>query len=715
MKAFNSLKLSVKLPLIIVTLSLVAAFATGVMSYVSGRANVEAQARQKLEAVLENRTAALEGWLSGIREDAAAQAANPSVQDAISEFSAAWNAMGGDQETTLQRLYIELNPHPIGSKDALDAAADGGLYSALHAKYHPYFRAFLRARGYYDVFLFDADGNTVYTVFKEADFATNAATGRWSATDLGAVFRAARDKAGQGGVAFSDFRAYAPSNNAPASFIAAPVKDREGRFLGVVAFQMPIERMNALMQNTAGLGATGETYIVGADFMMRTNSRFSKESTILTRKIESPTVKAALAGERTLQQVNDYRNVPVFSAAAPIAFEGAAWAVIAEQDAAELLAPVNAMLRNLIVQLVLSMLILSAIGYFVSRGMTRPIAALTRAMGKIAGGDYAAQVGGAKRGDEIGAMAKTLLHFRDALAKGEETTRVALFKGAAFDGSNAAMMLVDRDFKITFINGAAEQLFRTHRETFVKSWPNFDPDKIVGTCIDIFHKNPAHQRQMLADPSRLPYHTEITIGDLKIALNVSGVFDAKRNYVGNVLQWADVTAERMNAGVLAAMGRAQAMIEFLPDGTIVNANENFLNAVGYSLQEIVGRHHSMFAAPDYAKSGEYRNFWETLRRGEYFAGQFTRIGKGGREVVIQASYNPILDGDGKAFKVVKFCTDLTAQETERRKIEAERAANARDQQVVVDGLAQGLITSSPRAISPHASPRNSAAIMKRSV
>ncbi|NBW09996.1 MAG: methyl-accepting chemotaxis protein [Caulobacteraceae bacterium] len=127
----------------------------------------------------------------------------------------------------------------------------------------------------------------------------------------------------------------------------------------------------------------------------------------------------------------------------------------------------------------------------------------------------------------------------------------------------------------------------------------------------------------------------------------------------------DITAQKLESanfeGQIAAINKAQAVIEFSVDGTIQSANENFTGAVGYRLEDIVGRHHSLFVDPEYAASAEYRRFWEKLGRGEYDAGQYRRIGKDGREIWIQASYNPILDSAGRPFKVVKYATDITAQ------------------------------------------------------
>lgn len=127
----------------------------------------------------------------------------------------------------------------------------------------------------------------------------------------------------------------------------------------------------------------------------------------------------------------------------------------------------------------------------------------------------------------------------------------------------------------------------------------------------------------------------------------------------------DITAEKLKnadfSGQIDAIGKSQAVIEFNMDGTIISANENFLGAVGYSLQEIQGQHHSMFVEPEYKSSIEYQQFWEKLRRGQYDTAEYKRIGKGGKEIWIQASYNPILDVNGEPFKVVKYATDVTAR------------------------------------------------------
>jgi methyl-accepting chemotaxis protein len=151
----------------------------------------------------------------------------------------------------------------------------------------------------------------------------------------------------------------------------------------------------------------------------------------------------------------------------------------------------------------------------------------------------------------------------------------------------------------------------------------------------------------------------------------------------------DVTAQKLAsanfAGQISAIGKSQAVIEFALDGTILFANQNFLDAMGYAAEEITGRHHSLFVEEEYARSKEYTQFWDALRSGTYQSAEFRRLGKNGREVWIQASYNPILDLSGRPFKVVKYATDVTA-----------RKAAVADMGAALASLAEGDLTASLR-------------------
>lgn len=159
----------------------------------------------------------------------------------------------------------------------------------------------------------------------------------------------------------------------------------------------------------------------------------------------------------------------------------------------------------------------------------------------------------------------------------------------------------------------------------------------------------------------------------------------------------DVTVEKMQTsdyeGKTNAISRVQAVIEFNLDGTIINANENFTGAFGYSLDEIKGKHHRMFCEPEYVASAEYKAFWEKLARGEYDAGEYKRFGKGGKEIWINASYNPIFDASGRPFKVVKFATDVTSAKLANADFEGKIKAIGRAQAVIEFNLDGSVIVA----------------------
>ncbi|MPY71919.1 MAG: HAMP domain-containing protein [Alphaproteobacteria bacterium] len=419
LRIFPSLKISHKLSAMVVGGALVACLGVGVASFVLAKRNLDSAEQRSLVTLVETRADSLARYLDSIEQDLAYQAVNPAVHDALAQFSLAWEAFGGDAGKRLQKLYIDDNPHPTGKKDELDAATDASDYSATHRKYHPFFRKFLRARGYYDIFLLDAKGNVVYTVFKEPDYATNMLDGQWKDTDLGAAFRAVRDDAKAGQVVFLDFKPYAPSNGAPASFIASPLIDGSGKFVGVFVLQMPIDAINSVMTATAGLGRTGETFIVGRDGLMRSQSRFTAEPTILKRRVDGPAVDAALDGKRSAAEGTGSGGQAALLAFAPFDFHGTRWAFIAERALDEVFAPVREMRNAAAVATLVILLALAVVGFLITRRFARPIGAMTRTMTLLADGDREAEVPARDRGDEIGEMARAVQVFKESMIENE--------------------------------------------------------------------------------------------------------------------------------------------------------------------------------------------------------------------------------------------------------------------------------------------------------
>ncbi|WP_200284569.1 methyl-accepting chemotaxis protein [Rhabdochromatium marinum] len=246
----------------------------------------------------------------------------------------------------LQSLYIGENSHPLGEKHRLDDPGDGSAYSALHRRYHPWIRSYLEAFGYYDIFLVNSgSGEIVYSVFKELDYATSLITGPYAKTNFADAFRRA-DAAPPGEVVLVDFARYTPSYEAPAGFVATPIFNGNQR-LGVAIFQFPIDRLNAIMGERAGLGKTGETYLVGADRLMRSDAFLDADQRSVeasfrdpeTGRIDTKATREAFNGTRDTRVIQGYADHPVLSAYAPLEVAGLHWAILAEIDVAEAFSP----------------------------------------------------------------------------------------------------------------------------------------------------------------------------------------------------------------------------------------------------------------------------------------------------------------------------------------------------------------------------------------
>ncbi|WP_279478916.1 methyl-accepting chemotaxis protein [Aureimonas sp. SK2] len=231
---------------------------------------------------------------------------------------------------------------------------------------------------------------------------------------------------------------------------------------------------------------------------------------------------------------------------------------------------------------------------------------------------------------------------------------------AALEGLSANVMLADADLRITFVNASLTKLLQEAEADLRKELPNFSVAKLIGSNIDIFHKTPSHQRNLLgALQSR--YNATIRVADWIFDLVVTPLRKDGRTFAFCV-EWADAKVRLANidyTSQIAAINRSQAVIEFRTDGTVITANEAFLKATGYRLDEVVGQNHSLFVDSAYRAGPDYARFWEELRGGRFQSGEFRRVAKGGEEVWIQGSYNPIMDAKGKVAKIVKFAVDVT--------------------------------------------------------
>ncbi|GBF48979.1 putative methyl-accepting chemotaxis protein [Leptospira ryugenii] len=262
--------------------------------------------------------------------------------------------------------------------------------------------------------------------------------------------------------------------------------------------------------------------------------------------------------------------------------------------------------------------------------------------------------------------------------KWSETEKERKLMSGALGRITTNVMLADKNLNIIYMNDAVKKMFTLSEADIRKQLPHFSADKLMGTNIDLYHRNPAMQRGLLQD-LRSEHRSSIRIGNREFNLIANTIFDAKGKKLANIVEWADMSETNAEQ---RAVEKSQATIEFSTDGSIIKANENFLLLMGYSLEEIKGKHHRIFVDPKEVQSEDYKRFWELLNRGEHQTAEFRRITKSGSEVWLQATYTPILDTTGKPVKIIKFASDITHQKIKNLDYEGQIEAINRAQATI---------------------------------
>jgi methyl-accepting chemotaxis protein len=411
-----------------------------------------------------------------------------------------------DDSISLQYAFISNNPKALGEKDALEELGDGTLYSNLHKIYHPPIRDYLKRFEYYDIFLVDHEsGDIVYSVFKELDFTTSLKDGPYAKSGIARAFNQAAQASKNDFFVIEDFSPYLPSYQDPAAFIASPIFDGDQK-LGVLIFQMPIDRINAIMTHDqkwaeSGLGESGETYLVGTDYKMRSLSRFliedpsgyhemmaalpgidsnllstieAKQTTIGLQEVKTFGTESALNGEKSFAIFDDYRNVSVLSAYAPINIEGLDWAIMSEIDAEEAFASSEALFESIVqISGVVSFVVLVfavLTSYLFSRQLTRPIVAFQECLENInETSDLTLRVP-VKGRDEIGQSARAinalLDKFQGSVAYLSDISTKLMSSSQVLheQTKNGLAASADQQAQSQSIASAAEQLNATSNE-----------------------------------------------------------------------------------------------------------------------------------------------------------------------------------------------------------------------------------------------------------
>ncbi len=442
MKFIPQLKIAQKLPLALVGSALVVSAGVGIASYLIGLGTVTEQRDQSMQASLNTATSLVSDYYSSAEVDLRLFVQRSDTVTAMKNLTRAMDElrMGLKERAAiqLQTAYVTDNPNPDDRAAVDSVGAMGASYDPVHKRYHPGFRTLQLERAYSDVLMISAAGDVVYSVAKNTDFATNVLTDTTAAASgLGQAFAAAKDLA-DGEAAFVDFTVYGPTGTAE-SFMAMPVYDKEDK-TGVLVLAMSPETLSARVSSLSGLGRSGEVVVVGQDGLLRSESPRTEEVDVLTTTLTSDVITGAFAGRTGEGISTDYRGAPMVVRAQPVSVGNVTWAIAAVQPEQEAYAAVVQMRDMTLAIGGILLAIAAVIGFFFARSISKPITRLTGTMEALADGDLSVEVRGARRPDEIGAMARAVEVFRENALKVTEMTEAEAARIIATQAERAAMM-----------------------------------------------------------------------------------------------------------------------------------------------------------------------------------------------------------------------------------------------------------------------------------
>ncbi|MCR8725040.1 methyl-accepting chemotaxis protein [Frigidibacter sp. ROC022] len=681
----NVTSIAVRLP-VIAALAILFAGVIATVSFFDARAALTQQVGLRLEMALETRAVRLHDWLQELRSDAIMAAHAPTTVTALQALSAGFDRVEGDRAATLRKLYVTDNRYPAAERFKLAGGGDGSAYSKAHARFHGLFRQQLELRGYHDLVLFDSQGDLIYSVKKEPDFAQDFRQAPLRDSGLGRAYRRAMAAPDQSPV-FVDFSRYGPSNDVAAAFVAIRVEGAGNKPLGVLAFEVNVDRLNAAINGAAGLADNGRVILIGADGLRRNSDPGGATGdNPLDPVADRPQVAALLAGGAGfLADTLGGNGQRVMASYARLDEPGLDWGLVVEEDRAELMAPVAHLREHAILLMLAAAVAAVLMGLALARSIVRPLLGIGAAMRRVADGDYHAEVPFVRRRDEIGAIAADLEACRARLADAEEAARMTLFQSQAFAESSVPMVMVDSRMVVIAQNKAADRLFMDNVETMRRLMPDYDARNAVGMSMDLFHSDPAEQRRLFADLDNLPLSTDFAFGEMRIRRHVTAILDSAGNYAGNIVEFSDVREAKLNASILDALRASQVVIEYDSDFRVRKVNAKFAEVFGYGEEAIGMSIEELFGASEDTVVAR-----ERLAEGEAVNHKVRRKGRDGRDVWVDVAMNPIFDARGRLDQVVELSHDVSEIERQRQAVEGEREKQAAAQKQVVDDLRRGL-------------------------
>lgn len=366
-----------------------------------------------------------------------------------------------------QFAYIAKNKFSLGNKEQLIRDDTESSYNDSHAKYHPKFKNYLQKFGFYDIFLIEPNqGQIVYSVFKEIDFGTSLIDGPHKDSNLAMAFTQALTLGRDQEAKLIEFSAYMPSYGEPASFIASPIYDT-GELIGILVFQMPVGIINDIMQTSDGLGKTGETYLVGDDKLMRSQSRFSTTNSILSTLIDTKATQAIFNQLAGSSLIKNHQGEDVLSAYSPLKIKDLNWGIIAEIDSNEAFSAIDTLIIETVIIAIFTIIVLVSCALMFSKSLSEPLVEAIAIAKSIRDGRLDNPIT-FKGNNEISELLSSLNDMQNNLSERILATNRELSINTrikqALDNVSVNVMVLNKNNEVVYANDALNQLLSRHKD-----------------------------------------------------------------------------------------------------------------------------------------------------------------------------------------------------------------------------------------------------------
>lgn len=407
----NLYPFSRRLPIMILAMATILCLALGVLAQQSLKTKTEALVQARFETQAYNSARELQTWFSSVSEDLGVVSSDPKIDQYFSGMEQYFQQRRQTVTQSLQSRYIERNPFPVGERQKLHLPPNPDQYDQNHDPLNRMLSALVDIKGYYDVFIISADGDVVYSVFKETDFATNLLDGQAAEEGLSQVFIQARAKE-PGDISFQNFAPYSPSAGAAAAFMATRIDLGRGKGDPVLAFQLSTDRLTSALSVPAQFGDGRIAYLVNASGQLSSSVFGSDAFQLLDELPRTDAVTTAMRGEEGfLDKGVGLSGETVTAVSAGFQANGTRLGLVIEASRAHQYKELTAVRQNLTLASLAILAVAGLVGYLLSRLVTTPLASLRDAMETIAQGNYQVTVQGTDRKDEFGAIARVLDGF----------------------------------------------------------------------------------------------------------------------------------------------------------------------------------------------------------------------------------------------------------------------------------------------------------------